>query len=132
MTQALTTYTTFDETMSLGDLLAKSGFFPDSRTAAQAVVKVLAGRDVRIEIPPLSAEEEGGLAGDAATRRRTLNRLLSPGPAKEFESTRETYGDLSALGTPDYFYGLKPGEEHVAEIDPRMDEGRTHRQRRLL
>ena len=21
-------------------------------------------------------------------------------------------------GTPDYFYGLKPGEEHVAEIDP--------------
>ena len=80
--------------------------------------KVLAGRDVRIEIPPLSAEEEGGLAGDAATRRRTLNRLLFPGPAKEFESTRETYGDLSALGTPDYFYGLKPGEEHVAEIDP--------------
>lgn len=46
MTQALTTYTTFDETMSLGDLLAKSGFFPDSRTAAQAVVKVLAGREI--------------------------------------------------------------------------------------
>ena len=33
------------------------------------------------------------------TRRRTLNRLLFPGPAKEFEQIREPYGDLSALGT---------------------------------
>lgn len=80
--------------------------------------KVLDGRDIKIEIPPLKPEEEEGLAGDAAARRRTLNRLLFPGPAKEFEAARETYGDLSALGTPDYFYGLKPGEEHVAEIDP--------------
>ncbi|HWL76209.1 pyruvate carboxylase [Microbacterium sp.] len=80
--------------------------------------KVLAGRSVSIDIPPLSAEEQEGLAGDAADRRRTLNRLLFPGPAREFEHNRETYGDLSALGTPDYFYGLKPGEEHVAEIDP--------------
>ena len=46
MTQALTTYTSLEETMSLGDLLAKSGFFPDSRSAAQAVVKVLAGREI--------------------------------------------------------------------------------------
>jgi len=80
--------------------------------------KVLAGREVKVSIPPLTAEEEEGLAGDAETRRRTLNRLLFPGPAKEFEATRAAYGDLSTLGTPDYFYGLKPGEEHVAEIDP--------------
>ncbi|WP_336627042.1 MULTISPECIES: pyruvate carboxylase [unclassified Microbacterium] len=80
--------------------------------------KVLAGREVSVEIPPLKPEEEDGLAGDAATRRRTLNRLLFPGPAKDLEATRAAYGDLSALGTPDYFYGLKPGEEHVAEIDP--------------
>ena len=80
--------------------------------------KVLAGREIKIEIPALTADEEDGLVGDAATRRRTLNRLLFPGPAKEFEATRAAYGDLSALGTPDYFYGLKPGEEHVAEIDP--------------
>lgn len=80
--------------------------------------KVLAGREPSVEIPPLTADEEEGLAGEAAARRRTLNRLLFPGPAKEFEATREAYGDLSTLGTPDYFYGLKPGEEHVAEIDP--------------
>ncbi|WP_448262467.1 pyruvate carboxylase [Microbacterium aurum] len=80
--------------------------------------KVLAGREPNVEIPPLTADEEEGLAREAAARRRTLNRLLFPGPAKEFEATREAYGDLSTLGTPDYFYGLKPGEEHVAEIDP--------------
>ena len=32
--------------MQLGDLLAQSGFFADSRGAAQAVVKVLAGREI--------------------------------------------------------------------------------------
>ncbi len=80
--------------------------------------KVLEGRTVSIDIPPLTVEEEEGLQADAEIRRQTLNRLLFPGPAKEFEETRRTYGDLSALGTPDYFYGLKPGEEHVAEIDP--------------
>ncbi|WP_292833146.1 pyruvate carboxylase [Microbacterium sp.] len=80
--------------------------------------KVLAGREIKIDVAALTADEQLGLAGDGATRRRTLNRLLFPGPAKEFEAHRAAYGDLSALGTPDYFYGLKPGEEHVAEIDP--------------
>lgn len=47
MTQTLTVATpTLSETMQLGDLLAKSGFFADSRGAAQAVVKVLAGREI--------------------------------------------------------------------------------------
>ncbi|WP_243075244.1 pyruvate carboxylase [Microbacterium sp. SS28] len=80
--------------------------------------KVLAGREVSIEIPPLNDDEEAGLVGDAATRRRTLNRLLFPAPTKQFEENRAAYGDLTALGTPDYLYGLTPGEEHVAEIDP--------------
>jgi hypothetical protein len=47
MTQTLTVATpTLSETMQLGDLLAQSGFFADSRGAAQAVVKVLAGREI--------------------------------------------------------------------------------------
>jgi len=32
--------------MALGDVLARSGFFPDTRGAAQAVVKILAGREL--------------------------------------------------------------------------------------
>ena len=48
MTEALVPYQvqTLAETMQLGDLLAKSGFFADSKGAAQAVVKVLAGREI--------------------------------------------------------------------------------------
>ncbi len=80
--------------------------------------KVLEGRHVDVSITELTDDQRTGLAADAATRRRTLNRLLFPAPAAQFETNREAYGDLSALGTPDYLYGLKPGEEHVAEIDP--------------
>jgi len=36
------------DTMQLGDVLAKSGFFSDSRGAAQAVVKILAGREIGV------------------------------------------------------------------------------------
>ena len=47
MTQALTVQNaSLSETMQLGELLAASGFFQDSRGAAQAVVKVLAGREI--------------------------------------------------------------------------------------
>ena len=35
-----------EETMTLGDVLAKSGFFKDTKQASQAVVKVLAGREI--------------------------------------------------------------------------------------
>ena len=45
MTNAITPIN-LSETMELGQLLAQSGFFADSRQAAQAVVKVLAGREL--------------------------------------------------------------------------------------
>ncbi len=84
--------------------------------------KVLQGREVAIEVQPLTAEQTLGItAPDALTRRMTLNRLLFPGPTKEFERVRETYGDLWALGTPDYLYGLVPGEEHVVQLEPGLD-----------
>lgn len=37
---------TFGETARIGEVLAQSGFFKDTRSAAQAVVKVLAGREL--------------------------------------------------------------------------------------
>lgn len=47
METALTIHNpSLSETMELGNLLAQSGFFADSRGAAQAVVKVLAGREL--------------------------------------------------------------------------------------
>ncbi|MBO0813505.1 MAG: pyruvate carboxylase, partial [Microlunatus sp.] len=44
------------------------------------------------------------------------NRLLFPGPTKEFLAGRESYGDVARLDTADFLYGLRPENEHVARI----------------
>lgn len=79
--------------------------------------KVLAGRTVSIEVGELDADDSAALDGDSAARRATLNRLLFPAPARQFEETRELYGDLSVVNTVDYLYGLSSGTERVVEIE---------------
>jgi len=79
--------------------------------------KVLAGRDAKIGVTPLSDDDATALAGESAERRARLNRLLFPGPTRTFEETREAYGDLSVLDTADYLYGLRAGGEHTVEIE---------------
>ena len=79
--------------------------------------KVLAGREIKIGVTEISEEDAANLDADSATRRGTLNRLLFPSPTKAFREVRDTYGDLSVLDTADYLYGLRPGSEHVIEIE---------------
>jgi pyruvate carboxylase len=78
--------------------------------------KVLAGRTVKIGVEKLTAEDLHALGGDARSRRSALNRLLFPGPTKQYEQLREQYGDLSVIDTVDYLYGLRQGQEHVIDI----------------
>jgi pyruvate carboxylase len=78
--------------------------------------KVLAGRDVNIEVAPISGDDEAALAGGSEERRATLNRLLFPQPTRQYEQAREQYGDLSVLDTPDYLYGLEAGQEHAIDL----------------
>jgi pyruvate carboxylase len=80
--------------------------------------KAIAGRSWTPAAETLSAEDEESLRGDAATRRATLNRLLFPGPTRDFEEACSRWGDVSVLTTLDYLYGLRPGEEHVVELEP--------------
>jgi pyruvate carboxylase len=61
----------------------------------------------------LDAEQRDGLRQD---RRGTLNRLLFPGPSKEFAESRQKFGDVSVLPTANYLYGLSTGEEHQVEL----------------
>ena len=79
--------------------------------------KVLAGREVKSGVTPLSDDDLAALAGDSPTRRERLNTLLFPGPTRTFQDMRATYGDLSVLDTADYLYGLRAGEEHTVEIE---------------
>lgn len=79
--------------------------------------KVLAGREVKIGVTPLEGDDLEVLNGASAGRRARLNHLLFPAPTRQFDQLRELFDDLSVIDTIDYLYGLKPGVEHVVEIE---------------
>ena len=76
--------------------------------------KAIEGRKWTAPAEELSAEDAALLETD---RRATLNRLLFPGPTRDFTEARSKWGDVSVLATLDYLYGLRFGEEHVVEIE---------------
>jgi len=77
--------------------------------------KALQGRKTRPQINDLSAQDTAALAADP---RNTLNRLLFPGPSKEYASSRESYSDLSVLSTGDFLHGMEAGTEHEVVLEP--------------
>jgi pyruvate carboxylase len=77
--------------------------------------KALQGRTAKPRVTELSEEERSALRDDP---QRTLNRLLFPGPTKDFEASREAYSDLSILGTREFLHGLDMGLEHEVDLEP--------------
>ena len=65
----------------------------------------------------LTADDEAALALAGPERQAALNRLLFPGPTKEFEAHREIYGDTSSLSANQFFYGLRHGDEHRVQLE---------------
>ncbi|GAB3566877.1 pyruvate carboxylase [Spelaeicoccus albus] len=95
-----------------GDLGVPPGGWPEPfRT------KALDGRRVKPAEAELSSDDKTLLAEPGPERRTALNRLLFPGPAKEFERVRDTFGDTSVLETVDYLYGLRENSEHVIRLE---------------
>jgi pyruvate carboxylase len=83
--------------------------------------KALEGRAAAKPEVALAPEDEKLLADPGPRRQATLNRLLFPGPTKEFEAHREEYGDTSRLSANQFFYGLRHGDEHRIELDKGVD-----------
>jgi pyruvate carboxylase len=83
--------------------------------------RALAGRSPAKPTASLTTEDEAALAVPGRDRQSTLNRLLFPGPTKEFEAHREVYGDTSRLSANQFFYGLRHGDEHRIQIDKGVD-----------
>jgi pyruvate carboxylase len=79
--------------------------------------KALAGRPPAKPTQELTADDEAALALAGPKRQAELNRLLFPGPTKEFEAHRDTYGDTSSLSANQFFYGLRSGEEHRVTLE---------------
>ncbi|AZI58268.1 pyruvate carboxylase [Nakamurella antarctica] len=76
--------------------------------------KALAGRTFT---PASAVVSESDSEALQRSPRPTLNRLLFPGPDAEFRASREEYGDLSVVPTPEYLYGLRQGTEHVVDLE---------------
>ncbi|WP_455361788.1 pyruvate carboxylase [Streptomyces sp. SYSU K21746] len=77
--------------------------------------KALQGRTSAKPMRELSEEDREQLGKD---RRATLNRLLFPGPTKDFDTHRQAYGDTSVLDSKDFFYGLRPRKEYTVDLEP--------------
>ena len=99
-----------------GDLGTPAGGWPEPfRT------KALQGRTIRAIEETVPEEDAAKLQAPGRERQETLNQLLFPGPAKELAAFRSLYGDLSAMSTMDYLYGLSTGEEHSVKLGKGVD-----------
>ncbi|BBX84882.1 pyruvate carboxylase [Mycolicibacterium aubagnense] len=78
--------------------------------------KALRGRAQQRSSAALTVEDYAELAAPGPRRRAALNRLLFPGPTREFVSHREQFGDTSSLSANQFFYGLRHGEEHRVRL----------------
>jgi len=95
-----------------GELGDPPGGWPEPLRA-----KALAGRPPAKPQQELTAEDEKALAATGPKRQAALNRLLFPGPTKEFEEHRELFGDTSRLSANQFFYGLRQGDEHRVHLE---------------
>ena len=79
--------------------------------------RALEGRTVSKPVDEtISAEDEKLLAEPGKSRREALNRLLFPGPTREYQQHVENFGDTSVLHTRDFLYGMRRGHEHVISL----------------
>ena len=92
-----------------GDLGDPPGGWPEPFRS-----KALAGRATKPVVTELSTEDEAELA---TAPRRTLNRLLFPGPLHEYEEAVEAYSDLSVMPTREFLHGLEQGTEMEVELE---------------
>ncbi|OKH84104.1 pyruvate carboxylase [Mycobacterium sp. ST-F2] len=79
--------------------------------------KALEGRGPARPEQELTEEDEAQLGTPGPVRQGALNRLLFPGPTKEFLAHREEFGDTSRLSANQFFYGLRRGEEHRVHLE---------------
>ena len=79
--------------------------------------KALAGRPPAKPTRELTPDDEAALALAGPKRQAELNRLLFPGPTKEFDAHRDLYGDTSSLSANQFFYGLRRGDEHRVTLE---------------
>jgi pyruvate carboxylase len=63
------------------------------------------------------ADDLGQRTGEPPTEEDVLSYVLYPEVFLQFADHRKQYADTSVIPTPNFFYGLQPGEEIAVEIE---------------
>ena len=92
-----------------GDLGDPPGGWPEPFRS-----KALAGRTIKPVVDTLSEADGTALV---ESPRKTLNRLLFPGPTREYEQAVEMYSDLFVVPTREFLHGMQQGEEVEVELE---------------
>jgi pyruvate carboxylase len=73
------------------------------------------------QLAPVNMEETAAMLrekiGNDASRTDLMSYLMYPQVFLTFAQTRQLYGDVSVLPTPQFYYGMEPGEEITAELE---------------
>ncbi|MEM9795645.1 MAG: pyruvate carboxylase [Pseudomonadota bacterium] len=70
-----------------------------------------------VDLEAVRAEVEGKI-GEAVDDEDLNGYLMYPKVFTDYAERHQTYGPVRALPTPVFFYGMQPGDEIEAEIDP--------------
>ncbi|MCA9136936.1 MAG: biotin/lipoyl-binding protein, partial [Planctomycetales bacterium] len=62
-------------------------------------------------------QEAAELIGEPGDDRLAVTQLLYPKVYADFATHQKTFGDVSKLPTPNFFYGQEPGEEIAVDIE---------------
>jgi pyruvate carboxylase len=99
---------------------------PDGGWPAKMVEVVLRGEKPKSgrpgeHLPPVNLEETASLIQEKIahepTRTELMSYLMYPQVFLAFAQTRQLFGDVSVLPTPQFYYGMEPGEEITVEIE---------------
>ena len=100
---------------------------PDGGWPPKMVEAVLRGQRPKPGRPgehlaPVNMEETAAMLkekiGNDASRTDLISYLMYPQVFLAFAQERQLYGDVSVLPTPQFYYGMEPGEEISAELEP--------------
>jgi pyruvate carboxylase len=72
-------------------------------------------------LPPADLDSAAGIVNEqtgSTSRTDLMSYLMYPDVFLKFAKSRETWGDLEVLPTPQFFYGLQQGEEMTIELEP--------------
>jgi pyruvate carboxylase len=100
---------------------------PDGGWPARMLEFVLRGEKPKPGRPgehltPVDVDEVGPMlrqkTGHEVTHTDVLSYLMYPQVFLAFDQKRQLYGDVSVLPTPQFYYGMEPGEEIAVELEP--------------